>query len=111
MYTFPELSTRHPVGGAELELVAGPGWGRRLVAGPGEDRQRPGGVTFSTMLLPWSAMYTFPELSTATPAGALNFELVAGPGVGAPAVPVPAMIDRVPRRRDLLDPVVAGSAM
>ena len=41
-------------------------------------------------------MYTFPVASTATLAGELSFELVAGPAVGAPAVPVPAKMLRVP---------------
>ena len=56
--------------------------------------------TSSTSSLPWSAMYTFPELSAATPSGLLRSLLVAGPGVGAPDWPTrPAMIDSVPADR------------
>jgi hypothetical protein len=41
-------------------------------------------------------MYTLPDASTATPRGPCNFELVAVPAVGAPALPVPAKIESVP---------------
>ena len=55
-----------------------------------------GTVTFSTTLLPASPMYTLPDRSTATPTGWSRADDVAGPGVGVPALPVPARIDRVP---------------
>src|SRR5664280_302839 len=49
---------------------------------------------------------TLPAASTATPAGDFNEELVAGPSMGSPRVPLPATNDRSPAAAyaDVTDP-------
>src|SRR5579875_1838457 len=97
MYTLPELSTATPVGQYRSELVAGPGVGEPRRPSPAMIDRVPEGVTFSISSFCVSAMYTLPELSTATLSGLSRSELVAGPGVGAPPGPtIPAKMDRVP---------------
>src|SRR5579875_1989668 len=56
-------------------------------------------------------MNTSPDVSTATDAGPLSLLLVAGPGVGLPAVPVPATIDSVPDGVTFSTSLLAKSAM
>jgi hypothetical protein len=95
-YTFPARSTAMPFGLATLELVAAPAAGGPMLPVPAKIDSTPPGVTFSISFGPVSAMYTSPELSTATPAGYHRAELVAVPGVGAPLVPRPATTDKSP---------------
>ena len=98
MYRFPELSTTTPFGPHKGELVAGPAMSNPVVPLPATTVNCPAGVTFSTTLLPVSAMYRFPELSTVALLGLRNAVLVAGPAVGVPVqnVLVPATPDSVP---------------
>ena len=96
MYTLPAESTATPSGVLSSELVAGPRVGAPAVPLPAITDRIPAAVTFSTSLLFVSAMYTLPAESTATSDRRFSLELVASPAVGAPAVPLPAITDRIP---------------
>ena len=65
-------------------------------------------VTFRTVQLAVSAMYTFPAPSTATPCGPLSVAIVGSPPSPlVPAAPVPATVNMIPLGAILRTCVVA----
>ena len=93
------------------ESAIGPGVGEARYPVPATTDKVPSGAILSIRLLVESVMNTLPVESTAMPFSVPRLELVAGPGVGRPEVPVPANTDRVPPVVTLRTLVAPDSAM
>jgi hypothetical protein len=82
MYTFPDESTATPYGFLNVAEVAAPPSPLKLplVLLPANVLIRPVDIaTLRIQLLPYSAMYTFPDESTAHPFGVFSVAEVAAP--------------------------------
>src|SRR3569623_616942 len=89
-YTFPAPSAANPLGPLKLAPVPVP-FVFPAVPLPANVVVTPPGVIILTRLFPESPAYTFPDASTATPAGLLKLAPVPVPFV-FPTVPLPACV-------------------
>src|ERR1039457_4430155 len=98
IYRLPAESRATALGRDKVALVAGPlSPDVPKLPLPATVVRAPFNVTLRISSLPWSAMYTLPAASAATPCGKFNCALVAtGLSPEKPLVPLPARVEMVP---------------